>query len=88
MEKIHPDLKDSVAETLFIPLAMRALDVRQKRPVLGDAYSARLMEKIDYPLLIQHLGLDAAEHEGLDEFFQHLPDRPVAVLRYLPVSGS
>ena len=31
MEKIHPDLKDSVAETLFIPLAMRALDVRQKR---------------------------------------------------------
>lgn len=49
MEKIHPDLKDSVAETLLIPLAMRALDVRQKRPVLGDAYSARLMEQIDYP---------------------------------------
>ena len=46
MEKIHPDLKDSVAETLFIPLAMRALDVRQKRPVLGDAYSVRLMEKM------------------------------------------
>lgn len=49
MTKIPPELEDSVAETLLIPLAMRALDVRQKRPILGDAHSARLMEKIDYP---------------------------------------
>lgn len=41
MEKIHPDLKDSVAETLFIPLAMRALDVRQKRPILDNTYNTR-----------------------------------------------
>ena len=37
-----------VQETLIIPLAMRALDLKSKRPILGDERAARLYEEITY----------------------------------------
>lgn len=49
MEKVIPSINDNIADTLFITVYMRALDARQKHPVLGDRRSVELMDRIDYP---------------------------------------
>ena len=38
----------AVQETLIIPLAMRALDLKSKCPILGDKRAAELYEEITY----------------------------------------
>lgn len=38
----------AVQETLIIPLAMRALDLKSKHPILGDKRAAELYEEITY----------------------------------------
>lgn len=48
MKKIKPDLKDDVAETLFIPLLSRALETRRKNGLLSDPAACEMVDKIDY----------------------------------------
>ena len=42
MEQINIEGLGAVQETLIIPLAMRALDLKSKKPILGDRYAAEL----------------------------------------------
>lgn len=48
MGQINLEGLGAVQETLIIPLAMRALDLKSKRPILGDERAARLYEEITY----------------------------------------
>lgn len=48
MEKIKIKFEDNIAETLIIPLWMRAKESKRKDALLHDPYSEALVEKIDY----------------------------------------
>jgi len=48
MEQINIEGLGAVQETLIIPLAMRALDLKSKKPILGDKYAAELYERVTY----------------------------------------
>ena len=48
MEQINIEGLGAVQETLIIPLAMRALDLKSKKPILGDKYAAELYERVAY----------------------------------------
>lgn len=48
MEKKRYPFKNIVAETLLIPLYMRAKESRRKEPILHDRMAARLVSEIDY----------------------------------------
>ena len=48
MNKIKPEIKDDIAETLFIPLLSRAHESHRKDAILKDPMACELVEKIDY----------------------------------------
>ena len=48
MEQINLEGLGAVQETLVIPLAMRALDCRSKKPILNDKLAEELYQKIRY----------------------------------------
>lgn len=48
MEKLASPIKDSVAETLYIPLYMRALETTKPESIIQDFKACELIEKIDY----------------------------------------
>ena len=48
MNKIKPEIKDNIAETLFIPLLSRAHESHRKDAILKDPMACELVEKIDY----------------------------------------
>jgi len=48
MEKIESPIKDNVAETLYIPLYMRAMETAQPNGIISDPKACELIEKIDY----------------------------------------
>ena len=48
MEKIRITLKDNVAETLLIPLWMRAEESKRSDALFHDEISCKLVNSIDY----------------------------------------
>ena len=48
MNKIKPEIKDDIAETLFNPLLSRAHESHRKDAILKDPMACELVEKIDY----------------------------------------
>ena len=48
MSKIKLGIKDSIAETLFITLYAKAVETKQKDPLITDITACELVEKIDY----------------------------------------
>jgi O-methyltransferase involved in polyketide biosynthesis len=48
MNKIHLDIKDSIADTLFITLNAKAHETAQKNPLISDVTACELINKIDY----------------------------------------
>jgi len=46
--KINNTITDSIADTLYITLAMKCKETRQKNPFFSDPYSCDMLEKIDY----------------------------------------
>ncbi len=48
MGKVAVHISDNVAETLFIPLYMKALETKRPRPFFNDQYACRLVDLVDY----------------------------------------
>ena len=48
MKDKHPVRLGAVQETLFIPLAARALETQRKHPVLRDPRAVEMVRSIDY----------------------------------------
>ena len=48
MNKIKPEIKDNIEETLFIPHLSRAYESHRKDAILKDPMACELVEKIDY----------------------------------------
>ena len=48
MDKIKPDIIDSIAETLFIPLYIKSVETKKKDPLIVDEIACELVDKIDY----------------------------------------
>lgn len=46
--KINNTITDSVADTLYITLAMKCKETRRKKPFFSDPHSCDMIEKIDY----------------------------------------
>ncbi len=48
MKKIRPEFQENVSETLLIPLCMRAKESKQKKPIIKDEMSEKILSKLDY----------------------------------------
>lgn len=48
MSKIKPQIKDGVADTLFIPLLMRSMETRLPNGIIHDEKAAELVDRLDY----------------------------------------
>jgi putative tetracenomycin polyketide synthesis O-methyltransferase tcmP len=88
MEKIRIDFSDSVAETLLIPLWMRALESRRADALFHDWLSCSTVDRIDYDFTkfsgdkLSALGV-AVRTRFLDEVVERFidtHDSPVVVL--------
>ncbi|NLT49606.1 MAG: class I SAM-dependent methyltransferase [Ignavibacteria bacterium] len=47
-QKIKNNITDDIADTLYIPLAMKCKEIKRKNPFYFDPYSCEVMDKIDY----------------------------------------
>ena len=57
MNKIKPEIKDDIAETLFIPLLSRAHESHRKDAILKDPMACELVEKIDYDFPVSQIDM-------------------------------
>lgn len=48
MTKIKPQIKDGVADTLFIPLLMRSMETQHPKAIIHDEKAVELVKRIDY----------------------------------------
>jgi methyltransferase (TIGR00027 family) len=48
MNKIKPQIKDNVADTLFIPLLMRSMEARHPKAIIHDEKAAELVNRLEY----------------------------------------
>ena len=48
MKKYVSNFFDDIAETLFIPLYMRALETLKSEPIINDPIAVKIVEKIEY----------------------------------------
>jgi methyltransferase (TIGR00027 family) len=48
MNKIKPQIKDGVADTLFIPLLMRSMETQHPKAIIHDEKAVELANRIDY----------------------------------------
>ncbi|HBE79148.1 MAG TPA: hypothetical protein DDW65_15445 [Firmicutes bacterium] len=48
MNKIKPQIKDGVADTLFIPLLMRSMETQHPKAIIHDQKAVELVKRIDY----------------------------------------
>jgi O-methyltransferase involved in polyketide biosynthesis len=48
MSKINIDIKDSIVDTLFITLYAKAVETKQKNPLINDSKACELIEQINY----------------------------------------
>ena len=48
MEKIKLNIRDSIADTLFITLYAKAIETKKKKPLITDVTACELIDKIDY----------------------------------------
>lgn len=48
MNKIKPQLKDGVADTLFIPLLMRSMETHHPKAIIHDEKAAEMVSRLDY----------------------------------------
>jgi methyltransferase (TIGR00027 family) len=48
MNNIKPQIKDGVADTLFIPLFMRSMETQRSNAIIHDEKAAELVSRLDY----------------------------------------
>jgi methyltransferase (TIGR00027 family) len=48
MNKIKPQIKDGVADTLFIPLLMRSMEIEHPKAIIRDEKAIELVKRLDY----------------------------------------
>ena len=46
--KVNNNISDNVADTLYIPLAMRCKETKRRNPFFSDPFACDILQKINY----------------------------------------
>jgi methyltransferase (TIGR00027 family) len=88
MDKIKPDIIDSIAETLFIPLYTKSVETKKKDPLIVDEIACKLVDKIDYdfnkyknkPTSSVGVAIRSSHFDNMAKRFIETHPKPVIVL--------